>query len=398
MDLAPVQSVVDAFAAAHVPLYVVGGPVRDDLAGLPVKDFDFTTPARPDEIKALVDTLGPVFDPGLRFGTIGVVVAGVTCEITTYRVEAYAPESRKPEVSFTDNLTEDLFRRDFTVNAMAIDTLTGALHDPFGGQVDLRNRVLRTPSDPVTTFRDDPLRIIRLVRFAATRDMTIDPATFDGARATVPDIAKVAIERRTVELTRLLDEPRSDAWARAVAVATDIGCAAELFGKGVDVARLGQTAARGAVASDIHRHRLALLVDAGVNLSSLRVPNNDAYAARRLVRLVRDAATVTTIVDVRTLVRAHTDDELVDAIALAHDLDVDVNAYGGGLVALALAHDPTRRKAPLDGNDVRALGFEGRAIGDAVSELERMMSVDPRISADEASAALTRSRARARNE
>jgi poly(A) polymerase len=150
-------------------LYLVGGYVRDTLLGGAHPDVDATTDARPKEIKRL---LGPRADHlwtvGERFGTVGAMTGGYAVEVTTYRTDLYTQGSRHPEVRFGESLEEDLARRDFTINAVAADAVTGEVLDPFGGRRDLESGVVRPVGDPLERMRDDPLRMLRAVRFQTT--------------------------------------------------------------------------------------------------------------------------------------------------------------------------------------------------------------------------------------
>jgi poly(A) polymerase len=162
----------ERFAARGHRLYLVGGTVRDLLVGDDRDDYDFdaTTPARPGEIKAcLAGWADAIWTQGERFGTIGAKKDGRTYEITTHRAEAYSDDSRKPHVEFADEIESDLSRRDFTINAMALELTspTPNLVDPFGGAGDLVTRTLRTPLSAEVSFSDDPLRMLRAARFIA---------------------------------------------------------------------------------------------------------------------------------------------------------------------------------------------------------------------------------------
>ncbi len=162
----------ERFASRGHRLYLVGGTVRHLLIAddRDDRDFDATTSARPDEIKAcLVGWADSIWTQGERFGTIGAKKDGRTYEITTHRAEAYSDDSRKPHVEFADEIEADLSRRDFTINAMALELTasTPKLVDPFGGAVDLVTRMLRTPLSPEVSFSDDPLRMLRAARFIA---------------------------------------------------------------------------------------------------------------------------------------------------------------------------------------------------------------------------------------
>jgi poly(A) polymerase len=156
------------FAEAGHRLALVGGPVRDAMLGRIAPDLDFTTDAHPDVTQRILRRWGDAhWDIGKAYGTIGARRRDVVVEVTTYRTESYDPESRKPEVAFGDSLEGDLVRRDFTVNAMAVELPSLTFVDPFGGFEDLVARVLRTPSTPEQSFSDDPLRMLRAARFSA---------------------------------------------------------------------------------------------------------------------------------------------------------------------------------------------------------------------------------------
>ena len=190
-------------------LYLVGGSVRDALLDRPHFDLDFTTDARPDQIKAIVaEWADTVYTVGEDFGTIGVFKNGHTHEVTTFRSEVYRDDSRKPHVAFSDDLEVDLSRRDFTVNAIAVELPDPELIDPFGGLGDLNSRVLRTPLAPEVSFSDDPLRMLRLFRFMATLEFEPDPAALEAAVDMADRLAIVSAERIRDEFSKLLVAPR----------------------------------------------------------------------------------------------------------------------------------------------------------------------------------------------
>lgn len=210
--------VADRFEAAGFRLYLVGGIVRDlalaaesaidpSAGEVPLRgDIDLTTDAGPKQIKKLVSPLASaLWTQGERFGTIGATVAEQPLEITTHRAEAYDPESRKPMVTFGDDLGEDLSRRDFTINAVAIEVPGLVLHDPYGGLADLQRRTLRTPLSPEVSFTDDPLRMMRAARFITRFDLTPAPEVVAAATDLADRLAIVSVERVTDELERLLD-------------------------------------------------------------------------------------------------------------------------------------------------------------------------------------------------
>ncbi|HEX7170693.1 MAG TPA: CCA tRNA nucleotidyltransferase, partial [Rubrobacter sp.] len=165
----PLSRLGEAFREAGHELYLVGGYVRDRLLGGAHPDIDATTDAHPKEIKHLLRPRAEhLWTVGERFGTIGARVGGYMVEVTTYRTDLYARGSRHPEVRFGASLEEDLARRDFTINALAADVLTGEVLDPFEGRRDLESGIIRPVGDPLERMRDDPLRMLRAVRFQTT--------------------------------------------------------------------------------------------------------------------------------------------------------------------------------------------------------------------------------------
>jgi len=196
------------FHAQQKQLYMVGGTVRDVLLHRGKSaDADLATDAHPDEIKRLVAPTRPnaIVLVGERFGTVRLHYESNIVEITTFRTERYNPESRKPEVCFGTDLLEDLRRRDFTINAMARDPLNGHIIDPFGGRQDLEAHILRAVSDePDKRFDEDPLRLLRAVRFAAQLDFTIEPQTRRSIRRQASKLQKISRERIRDEMNKLL--------------------------------------------------------------------------------------------------------------------------------------------------------------------------------------------------
>jgi len=198
------------FQAAGEQLALVGGPVRDLMLGRLHNDLDFTTSARPEVTDRLLEGWAEArWDIGRAFGTIGARRGRWQVEITTWRSEAYDPSSRKPAVEYGDSLAGDLGRRDFTVNAMAISLPGREFEDPFGGVVDLAERVLRTPGRPEDSFTDDPLRMMRAARFAAQLGFTVDGAVVEAMRSMAERITIVSAERVRDELVKLVsaDQP-----------------------------------------------------------------------------------------------------------------------------------------------------------------------------------------------
>ena len=201
------------FKAAGFRLALVGGPVRDSLLGRLGNDLDFTTNARPEDTKKILKKWATdVWDVGIKFGTIGAKKDNVTYEITTYRADSYESDSRKPEVNFGDSIEGDLFRRDFTVNAMAIEltTQTPEFIDPHNGVTDLLKKVLRTPGTPELSFSDDPLRMLRAARFAAQLNFTISDDVMSAMKEMADRLSIISAERIRDEFikTVMSDNPR----------------------------------------------------------------------------------------------------------------------------------------------------------------------------------------------
>jgi poly(A) polymerase len=214
-ELAPIAT---RFRDAGHRLYIVGGMVRDLLLDrFTGGDFDLTTSARPDEIKKLLSGYADaVWNQGEKFGTIGARKGERVYEITTHRGESYTPESRKPEVTFSDDIEMDLSRRDFTVNAMALEITSDAptLVDPFGGAADLLTKTLRTPLSPEISFSDDPLRMMRAARFIAGYQLVPEAALVDAVREMHGRLAIVSGERIRDEFDKLLtlEHPAAGLW------------------------------------------------------------------------------------------------------------------------------------------------------------------------------------------
>ncbi|MEA2451417.1 MAG: poly(A) polymerase [Actinomycetota bacterium] len=201
----PLLDVAEAFRASGHELYLVGGSVRDAWLRRPHDDLDFATDATPGETKKIVKPLAKaVWLQGEEFGTIGAEIADLRMEITTFRTEQYQPASRHPEVQFASDIDTDLSRRDFTINAMAVRLPEKTAVDPFEGVKDLAAKLIRTPLDPVISFTDDPLRMLRAFRFASQLDFKIDEAVLTAVHDLRDEIKTVSSERIRDELSKLV--------------------------------------------------------------------------------------------------------------------------------------------------------------------------------------------------
>ncbi len=206
-DVAPAAlEVCRRLAAAGHSAQIVGGCVRDLLLGRPAKDWDVATSAHPDEVQRVFRRTIPT---GIAHGTVTVVIGAESIEVTTYRGEGAYSDARRPDhVVFGVTLEEDLARRDFTMNAMAYDPVADRVVDPYGGRADLAARLIRAVGDPAARFAEDGLRVMRAVRFAATLEFAVEPATEAAIPSALGSLARVSAERVRDELLKLLGARR----------------------------------------------------------------------------------------------------------------------------------------------------------------------------------------------
>ncbi len=283
--LTEVQPLTTAFSDAGFSLYLVGGIVRDMHLGVSLDDLDFdlTTEAPPETIREIVGPLSEaVWSQGEKFGTIGCRIDGRPYEITTHRADSYAEDSRKPEVVFGEDIEVDLSRRDFTVNAMAIDTSDGTHIDPFRGAEALKDRLLLTPIEPEVSFSDDPLRILRAARFVARLDLAVADPVRAAAINLIDRMSIVSEERIRDEFDKLLAAPRPSKGLRFlsavggwpyIAETIDTGQLADL-GADLDRARVDRALRRLVVFSRTQSG------DRATQLEKLRYSNSESREMR----------------------------------------------------------------------------------------------------------------------
>ncbi|MEG0215971.1 MAG: CCA tRNA nucleotidyltransferase, partial [Hungatella sp.] len=201
------EQIIERLNKAGFEAYVVGGCVRDTLLGKTPEDWDITTSAKPEQVKAI---FGRTIDTGIQHGTVTIMKGKTGYEVTTYRIDGEYEDGRHPKsVAYTSDLVEDLKRRDFTINAMAYNHEIG-LVDVFEGMQDLECHKVRCVGDPMQRFLEDALRILRAIRFSAQLGFEIDPATKAAITVNAPNLAQVSKERILAELTKLLlsDHPQ----------------------------------------------------------------------------------------------------------------------------------------------------------------------------------------------
>lgn len=266
------------FADAGAELYLVGGSVRDALLQRPGTDLDFATNAAPDKVTQIVGGWHEGrWLVGIEFGTVGVMKRGVRMEITTFRGERYDQDSRKPAVTHLATIEEDLARRDFTVNAMALRLSDGTFVDPHGGLGDLASKTLRTPLKPELSFSDDPLRMLRAARFAAVLEMRPVPELVEAMRTQRERLGIVSAERIREELEKLLDAARPSI---GLDLATETGLC-DLFLPELPALKLEQDPIH--QHKDVYRHTLAV-----VDKLAAGDPPDDPDTELRLAGLLHD--------------------------------------------------------------------------------------------------------------
>jgi poly(A) polymerase len=280
LRISPVAEELAArFAAAGHQLYLVGGSVRDALLGRLGKDLDFTTDARPEVVQAILAAwTDAVWDIGIAFGTVGASKNGITCEVTTFRSDTYDRVSRNPEVRFGDSITDDLVRRDFTVNAMAVDLSTKQFIDPHNGLAALTKKVLDTPATPEESFADDPLRLMRAARFVSQLGFRPAARVVTAMTAMSAELNRVTVERVQVELSKLLvgAHPRA-----GVELMVDTGLAAHVL---PEVPAMRLEIDEHHQHKDVYQHSLVVLEQA----IALEEPGSEPDLVLRLAALLHD--------------------------------------------------------------------------------------------------------------
>ena len=282
LRIAPVADDLGAlFSAAGHEIALVGGSVRDALLDRLGSDLDLTTSARPAETKRLIsDWADSVWEVGAEFGTIGATKHGFHIEVTTYRADAYDPTTRKPDVAYGDSIVDDLQRRDFTINAMAVRLPSREFVDPYGGLTDLARRMIQTPSTPESSFSDDPLRMLRAARFAAQLDFQVDAAVVAAMTGMADRLTIVSAERVRDELVKLVlsERPRL-----GLALLVDTGLAQhvlpELPGLRMEIDEHHRH-------KNVYEHTLTVL-DQAIDLEG-RLPDGGPDLVTRLAALLHD--------------------------------------------------------------------------------------------------------------
>jgi poly(A) polymerase len=265
------------FADAGYELHLVGGSVRDALLGRLGEDLDFATSARPEQTLEVVRGWAEaIWETGREFGTIGVARRGLRLEVTTYRADQYDGVTRHPVVRYGTSLLDDLGRRDFTINAMAVSLPGHMFVDPYGGLADLARRVIRTPGTPEQSFGDDPLRMLRAARFTAQLGFQVDPVARSAVAAMATDLRRITAERIRDELSKLLCGPDPVAGLRLL---VDTGLAEEFL---PELPALRLTIDEHAQHKDVYEHTLTVLAN------TVRLERDGPDLVQRLAALLHD--------------------------------------------------------------------------------------------------------------
>ena len=272
----------EKFSKNGFEISLVGGPVRDAVLGKLVKDLDLTTNAKPDEIqKCLKGWADSIWDVGIKFGTVGAKVKDYVFEITTYRTEQYEDTSRKPSVEFGKTLEEDLARRDFTINAMALRLPNFELVDIYNGLTDLNNKILRTPLDAQISFSEDPLRMLRAARFMSKLDLKPQADLVEAMKTLAERLKIVSMERINDEFNKLLltDKPRP-----GIELLVETGVAEHFL---PELPALKLEIDEHHHHKDVYQHSLTVL-DQVIDLETKHQPQIEADLVLRIAALLHD--------------------------------------------------------------------------------------------------------------
>ena len=407
-SLRPVLSetarLADLFTARGRRLFLVGGAVRDLAFGndLESVDLDFTTDAPPEEIRQTVEPIASsLWTQGEKFGTIGCVIEGRGCEITTHRKEAYDHDSRKPVVEFGKDIAEDLARRDFTVNAIAIELPEGTLVDPFDGISALGERVLATPLSAEESFSDDPLRMLRAARFVAQFNLTPTQEVTAAMSEMGDRLEIVSAERITDEAEKilLLEDPSA-----AFGLLASTGLGDRVFGESF----AGKAAAAGKRLGQLSpclELRLAGLLVAGLLVTELvAVPGSLRFSKSTL----RETASIADLARDWLQIGAESEDEanalvklrqwqmraaaLPDLSQAARELaaamagEQSLSAQNAALERLYLEDDTANLKVPVSGSEImECLGIpSGPLVGEAIAHLTGILVQEGQMTKGEA--------------
>lgn len=355
--------------------YIVGGCVRDLLCGKEPHDYDITTSATPKETQSLFKK---TIATGLKHGTVTVIIDEEQIEVTTFRTESIYKDSRHPEsVNFVSNVKDDLARRDFTVNAMCYNNREGLI-DCFDGQKDIQNKVLRSVGDAKTRFQEDALRILRLFRFAATLEFTIEKQTFDAAIECAPLLKNISAERIFVELQKTASGVNPD----TIRPLLDTDCLYDYSLKSADLNCISR------LETKQHLRTFALLNLTSFNLQntldSFKCSNSFKDYCIKLNHLSKSIVNDNKISIKRALNHAGCD-IVSDALIYYHDiLNIDISKHKMLLNEIIKNNEPYKiSHLDISGKDIIALGYNGKQVGEKLDLLLNEVIKSPNLNSHE---------------
>ena len=356
-----INYVLDTLTQNGHKAYIVGGCVRDLLCGKEPHDYDITTSALPNETQNLFDK---TIATGLKHGTVTVIVDNTPIEVTTFRTESVYNDSRHPEsVNFVRNVSEDLARRDFTVNAMCYNHADGLI-DLFGGKNDISNKILRAVGNAETRFQEDALRILRLFRFAATLGFNIEKDTIDAAIKCAPLLKNISAERIFVELTKAAQGDN----VSVISPLLETKCLSDYCISNGNLDSINK------LENDEFLRTFTLLyltsTDLQKTLNALKCSNNFKDYCTKMAYL--DKCGITS--DKKSIKRAlnYADFIIVfDCIKyFEHVLNIDVSKHKKEICEIKLYNEPYKiSQLNITGQDITALGFDGKEVGEKLSLL-----------------------------
>ena len=352
--------------------YAVGGCIRDALMGKIPADWDMTTDCPPSKMLDIFEAAGLRTIPtGLKHGTVSILIENETYECTTFRIDGSYTDSRQPDnVSFTHELSEDLRRRDFTVNAMAGDPLSKEdITDIFGGRDDIKNKIIRAVGDPEKRFTEDALRILRAVRFATVLDFSIENDTKKAASRLGYRLQDVSAERRAIELKKILLSKNAD---RGISLLLELDLAKyihpSIIAPRVDISSL----------SESFSARLASLFCGVPNLSSMKLSNEIATQVKLLCDddLYAEIANSSDPIDVKARIMLAKYENIANDAALLRadrELSATISAEREKDPCVKISH------LAISGNDLLSIGTPPRSIGGIMNKLLELVIKDPSL-------------------
>lgn len=356
-----IEYVLDTLISNGHSAFIVGGCVRDLLCGKEPRDYDITTSATPDQTQSLFEK---TIATGIKHGTVTVIIDGEQIEVTTFRTESVYNDNRHPEsVNFVREVSVDLARRDFTVNAMCYNSREGLI-DLFGGKEDIKNKILKSVGDAKTRFREDALRILRLFRFAATLEFAIEKDTFNAAIKCAPLLKNISAERIFTELKKA-------ACGNNVSVISpllDTNALSEFSLKNADLTKLQKLQNK----EDLRVFTLLYLTSTNLpnTLDTLKCSNAFKDYCAKMSQLIRSKIKADKISIKKALYDADCDIVCDCFEYLKSVLNVDITSHKALLKEIINSKEPYKiSHLDITGNDIISLGFDGKAVGEKLEFL-----------------------------